>query len=221
VLVKSPLSTVTGSEAQVKGKMSSTQNYQTPRATRHTSQLGRADTDGRKRKEKPTPTALKFLTAEKRASQCVPASLFGSPATIPVLPGVASDLTSKVLGSHRGQKLAADDNDKAKTTISPFQGKRASQPTAGSTSDTQNHSSNQPQDVFRQETVARFQQDLKDQLFRVIFRDKEFMKEVDRKLQEKTNFEEERESFLPTIKKVKGQPITFESERIQEMKRER
>jgi len=69
--------------------------------------------------------------------------------------------------------------------------------------------------------VTRFQQDLKDQLFRVIFRDKEFMKEVDRKLQEKTNFEEERESFLPTIKKVKGQPITFESERIQEMKRER
>lgn len=69
--------------------------------------------------------------------------------------------------------------------------------------------------------MTRFQQDLKDQLFRVIFRDKEFMKEVDRKLQEKTNFEEERESFLPTIKKVKGQPITFESERIQEMKRER
>jgi hypothetical protein len=52
--------------------------------------------------------------------------------------------------------------------------------------------------------VTRFQQDLKDQLFRVIFRDKEFMKEVDRKLQEKTDFEEERESFLPTIKKVKG-----------------
>ena len=47
------------------------------------------------------------------------------------------------------------------------------------------------------------------------------MKEVDRKLQEKTDFEEERESFLPTIKKVKGQTRTFESERIQEMKKER
>jgi len=189
----------------MKGKMSSTQNYQTPRATRHTSQLGRADTDGRKRKEKPPPTALKFLTAEKRASQCVPASLFGSPATMPALPGVASDLTSKVLGSHRAQKLAAADIDKAKTTVSSFQGKRASaQPTTGSKSDTQNHTAKQPQDVFRQETVTRFQQDLKDQLFRVIFRDKEFMKEVDRKLQEKTDFEEERESFLPTIKKVKG-----------------
>ena len=151
----------------------------------------------------------------------MPASLFGSPTTVPVLPGVASDLTSKVLGSHRAQKLAAADNDKAKTTVSPFQGKRASQPTTGSKSDTQNHTAKQPQDVFRQETVTRFQQDLKDQLFRVIFRDKEFMKEVDRKLQEKTDFEEERESFLPTIKKVKGKPITFESERIQEMKRER
>lgn len=180
------------------------------------------DADGRKRKEKPTPTALKFLTAEKRASRCVPASLFGSPTAVPVLQGVASDLTSKVLGSHRAQNLAADDNDKAKTTVSSFQGKRAShQPATGLKSDSQNPTTKQPQDVFRQETVTRFQQDLKDQLFRVIFRDKEFMKEVDRKLQEKTNFEEERESFLPTIKKVKGQTITFESERIQEMKRER
>ena len=45
---------------------------------------------------------------------------------MPVLAGVASDLTSKVLGSHRAQKLALDDNDKAKTTVSSFQGKRAS-----------------------------------------------------------------------------------------------
>lgn len=68
-----------------------------------------------------------------------------------------------------------------------------------------------------QRKVLKFHEDLKNQLFRVIFRDPKFMQQLDKTILEKAKFRKEQTQFLPTIVKKDEVELILKNKDLQRL----
>ena len=162
-------------EGQAAGGSGSKVETQTPRAKRKTSGHEVSASETRKGADRGVGAAAHFSATDKKARRRAPTTIFKA-LTNTDLPGSeAVDLTSKLLGAQHHLKVSDEDKEYEEALQSYKQSLRHQYP-SGEIPD------KLVKEFDKNRRIAKFQKNLRDGLFQVVFRDPELMKGIDKQL---------------------------------------